>query len=43
MGSHTGYVVDENGWNDVRHLHERFGLPIPADCAAWTNPGSSRS
>ena len=34
--SHTGYEVDENDWHDVRHLHERFGLPIPADYAPWT-------
>jgi lincosamide nucleotidyltransferase A/C/D/E len=36
MRSHTGYAVDDGDWHDVRHLHERFGLPIPEDYARWT-------
>jgi hypothetical protein len=35
--SHIGYDVDENDWHDVRHLHERFGLPIPEDYEPWTS------
>jgi lincosamide nucleotidyltransferase A/C/D/E len=36
MRSHTGYEVDEGDWHDVRHLHDRFGLPIPPDYARWS-------
>lgn len=35
MQSHAGYDVDEDDWLDVLHLHERFGLPIPADYDSW--------
>lgn len=31
----TGDDVDEDDWLDVLHLHERFGLPIPADYDSW--------
>jgi lincosamide nucleotidyltransferase A/C/D/E len=37
MRSHAGYDVDHDDWHDVRHLHERFGLPIPEDYAPWTS------
>ncbi len=36
MGSHTGYEVDDGDWHDVRLLHQRFGLAIPADYRSWT-------
>lgn len=35
MRSHTGYEVDADDWHDVRLIHERFGLPVPADYARW--------
>ncbi len=28
---HTGDVVDDDDWHDVRLLHQRFGVPIPPD------------
>ncbi len=36
MRSHTGYDVDDNDWQDVQRLHDRFGLPIPSDYDRWT-------
>ena len=29
--SHTGYKIDGNDIHDVMALHERFGLPLPAE------------
>ncbi len=43
MGSHTGYAVDDDDWHDVRRLHERFGLPIPADYRRWIATGDEPS
>jgi len=39
MRSHTGYEVDDTDFHDVHLLHERFGIPIPADYAPWTRSG----
>ena len=43
MGSPTGYAVDDDDWHDVRRLHERFGLPIPADYRRWIATGDEPS
>jgi hypothetical protein len=36
MWSHTGYETDEDDYRDVLALHERFGLPLPAEYLHWT-------
>ena len=32
---HTGYEVDADDFHDVLLLHDRFGIPIPADYAEF--------
>lgn len=40
MRSHTGYQLDENDYHDVRLLHGRFGIPIPAEYERFLVQGS---
>lgn len=39
MRSHTSYDLDDNDYHDVLLLHQRFGIPIPADYARFTASG----
>jgi lincosamide nucleotidyltransferase A/C/D/E len=38
MRYHAGYEVDADDFHDVGLLHERFGIPIPADYRAFLGP-----
>jgi lincosamide nucleotidyltransferase A/C/D/E len=40
MSFHTGYPLDEDDLHDILVLHERFGLPIPADYDELRRRGS---
>jgi lincosamide nucleotidyltransferase A/C/D/E len=35
---HTGYAVDENDYQDVKALCQRFGIDLPADYARFEVP-----
>lgn len=38
---HTGYEIDEDDWQDVRRLCERFEIPVPAVYARFQSDESN--